>query len=182
MKCYLGAVLVVLGVALSARTAEPTLKEARQRWLKGNYEEARTQYEALIKDPKFKATAAVGISRVHQSLGEYEKGLSVVATALKDDGKNADLQARHAEVLHLIGRWDKAEKAAHLALAVNPKHFLARWVLAQLYADRGELKKAETEFRWFVRTYSERSNNDDDIKDPDELLIVGLAGTEHARW
>src|SRR5262249_51280534 len=33
-----------------------------------------------------------------------------------------------------------------------------------------------------VRTYSERSNADDDIKDADQLLIVGLAGSENARW
>src|SRR5438034_285662 len=40
----------------------------------------------------------------------------------------------------------------------------------------------EAECRWFVRTYTRRSDNDDDIKDPDELLLVGLAGSEHARW
>src|SRR5262249_635882 len=43
-------------------------------------------------------------------------------------------------------------------------------------------KKADVEFRWFVRTFSERSDKDDDIKDPDELLLVGLAATENARW
>ena len=36
--------------------------------------------------------------------------------------------------------------------------------------------------RWFVRTYTKRSNMDKDIKDPDELMIVGQAGTENARW
>jgi tetratricopeptide (TPR) repeat protein len=51
-----------------------------------------------------------------------------------------------------------------------------------VYRDRGDLKKADAEFRWFVRTYTERSDKDDDIKDPDELLLVGLAGTENARW
>ena len=33
-----------------------------------------------------------------------------------------------------------------------------------------------------MRTYTERSNKDDDIKDPEELLLVGLAGAENARW
>jgi len=42
--------------------------------------------------------------------------------------------------------------------------------------------KADAEFRWFVRTYTDRSNKDDDIKDPEELLIIGLAGSENARW
>src|SRR5204862_874233 len=33
-----------------------------------------------------------------------------------------------------------------------------------------------------VRTYTQRSDAESDIKDPDELLLVGLAGAEHARW
>src|SRR5262249_53000735 len=40
----------------------------------------------------------------------------------------------------------------------------------------------DTEFRWFVRTYSERSEKDNDIKDPDALLLIGQAGCENARW
>src|SRR5436309_2393640 len=36
--------------------------------------------------------------------------------------------------------------------------------------------------RWFVRTYTQRENADKPIKDPDDLLLVGLAGTENARW
>ena len=54
--------------------------------------------------------------------------------------------------------------------------------MAQIFRDRGDVKKADSDFRWFVRTYTERSNNDKDITDPDELLIVGLAGAENARW
>src|SRR5262249_40149896 len=40
----------------------------------------------------------------------------------------------------------------------------------------------DAEFRWIVRTYTERDNADNPVKDPDELLIVGLAGAENARW
>ena len=41
---------------------------------------------------------------------------------------------------------------------------------------------ADADCRWFVRSYTERSNKDEDIKDPEELLLVGLAGAENARW
>jgi tetratricopeptide (TPR) repeat protein len=174
--------LVAGGAAAAPADTPPALKEAHQLWLKGNYGEAREQFEALLKDDKLKAAAAVGLSRALQSEGEYDKAAEAVEAALKDSTKDADLLARHAELLHLRGRWDEAEKEAEAALAVNKDHFLARWVQAQLYRDRGDLKKADTACRWFVRTYSQRSQNDNDIKDPEELLLVGLAGAENARW
>jgi tetratricopeptide (TPR) repeat protein len=181
MNRYLGACLFVVCTAASLPAA-PSLQEARQRWLHGNYAEAREQYEKLLEDARTREAAAVGLSRALQSEGEYDRALEVVETALKDSPRSADLLARRAEVLHLRGRWDDAEKAAEAALAIRPDHFLARWVRAQVYRDRGDLKKADAECRWFVRTYSDRENADKPIKDPDELLLVGLAGTENARW
>src|SRR5207249_2090198 len=91
MRCRLVAVLVVCSFAPLARAEGPTPKEARQRWLKGNYEEARALYEALANDPKQKALAAIGLSRVHQSLGEYDKALAVVDAAIQDHPKAAEL-------------------------------------------------------------------------------------------
>jgi tetratricopeptide (TPR) repeat protein len=182
MTRYLSACLVLLGAAALSRAEGPTLKDARLRWLKGNYEEARELYEALAKDAKTKAAATVGISLTHQSQGDYDKALAVVEAALKDSTKDGPLLARRAELLYLRGRWDDADKAAEAALATNKNNFLARWVRAQVYRDRGDLTKADAECRWFVKTYTDRSNADDDIKDPDELLLVGLAGAENARW
>jgi tetratricopeptide (TPR) repeat protein len=166
----------------SAAPAENALPEARGLWLKGNYDEARDQYESLRKDPRLRAAATVGLSRALQSAGEYDKAVAVVEEALKDSPGDPGLLARHAEILLLRGRWDEAEKAADAAVAADRNQFLARWVQVQLYRDRGDLKKADGGCRWFVRTYSARSDASDDIKDPDELLLVGLAGAENARW
>src|SRR5262245_52998752 len=98
MSCRCFVVLVACCATSLAYAEGPTLKDARQRWVKGNYEEARVQYESLAKDPKLKIAAAIGVSRVHQSLGEYDKARAVVDAALNDDAKNADLQARRAEL------------------------------------------------------------------------------------
>jgi tetratricopeptide (TPR) repeat protein len=176
------AALVVLGIASLAPAETPTLQTARQRWLHGNYAEAQSQYEALLKDAKAKDAAALGLSRALQSQGEYDKALEAVDAALKDSAKNADLHARRAELLFLRGRWKDADGALDKALTFKKDHFLARWVRAQLYRDRGDTKEADEAFRWFVRTYSDRSNADMDITDPDELLLVALAGAENARW
>jgi cellulose synthase operon protein C len=178
----LAAGLLVLLLAVPVHAEEPSLQTARLRWLKGNNEEALEQYTKLAENPRQRVAAILGQSRAMQSRGKYDQALKVIDAALADHLKSADLHARRAELLYFRGRWADAEKAAEQALAVSPTHFLARWVRAQVYRDRGDLKKADVEFRWFVRTYTSRSDKDDDIKDPDELLLVGLAGSENARW
>src|SRR5262245_44944703 len=116
------ALLLVL--APFALAEGPTLKDARQRWLRGNYEEARETYEELAKDAKTRTGAVIGLSKCDQSKGEYDKALEAIETALKEEAKSADLLARQAELLHLRGRWADAEKAAEAALAANKENLL----------------------------------------------------------
>jgi tetratricopeptide (TPR) repeat protein len=168
---------LLLLCAAPALAAGPSLKEARERWLRGNYDEARAAYEELLKGAKDRPAAAVGLSRALQSQGEYDKALSVLDAALKDAPKDAVLLARRAELLYTRGRWDDAEKAADAAVESDKDNFLAHWVQAQTYRDRGDLKKADAACRWFVRAY-----NNADIKDPEQLMLVGLAAAEYSRW
>src|SRR5262245_13573575 len=175
MTQRLCACLLLVCAASAAPAA--TLDDARRLWLRGNYEEAQAEYEALAKVAKLRSPAVVGLSRTLQSQGEYDKALAVVAAALKALPKDADLLARRAEVLYDTGRWAEAEKTADAAVAANPKHFAARWVLLQVYRDRGDLKKADTAARWFVRAY-----NADEAKTAEQLLFAGLATCEYARW
>jgi Tfp pilus assembly protein PilF len=180
MKDFCALWLILLASSLAQ--AGGTLKEARQALLRGNYAEAREIYEALAKDPKNRVAASIGISKADQSQGDYDHALSVVDDAIKSHARDADLLARRAEVLYLRGHWDAAEKSARQALEVAQEHFLARWVVAQIYRDRGETDKADEECRWFVKTYTRRANNDMEIADPDTLHLVGLAGCERARY
>ncbi len=182
MKHFVGACLCVLAAAAVAPAQDAALKEARLRWLKGNYEEARAKFEELARDAKLRPAATVGLSRALQSQGEYAKAQEVVEAALKDNANHVGLLARKAEVLYVRGRWDDAAKTAEEGLKGDDKHLAARWVRAQVARDKGDLKTADAEFRWFVRYYTERSNADNDIKDAEELVLVGLAGVENARW
>ncbi len=177
MKSPLVFSLAVLCCTGLAAGQAPDLKEARRLWLKGNYEEAAEKYQDLAKDDKARTEATVGLSRCLQSEGEYDKALDVVEALLKDRPRDARLLARQAELLYLRGRWEDAEKAAEAALKVDKDLLLARWVRAQVYRDRGDVKKADAEFRWLVKFY-----NDNDVKGPDDLLAVGLAASENARW
>ncbi|MFQ3593707.1 MAG: tetratricopeptide repeat protein, partial [Gemmataceae bacterium] len=169
--------LLCVGIVSAA-----TLKEARTRWLKGNYEEAQEQFEDLLKDPKSRVPATIGLSRTLESQGLYDKALEVVAKAVLEAPNEADLHARHAELLHFRGRLDEAEKAANAALALKDKHLPARWVRAQVFAERGDLKKADAEHIAILRIYNASIDTADEIRDSDWLLVVALASAENARW
>ncbi|MFL5328991.1 MAG: tetratricopeptide repeat protein [Gemmataceae bacterium] len=176
-RSFLMIVVSLLGV--SAFAAEPTLAEARLRYLKGNYAESREIFGKLQSSNH--VVAAVGLSRCYESEGELGKALSAVDDALKADDKSADLHARRAELLYARGDWDGALASVDRALKLNDEQFAARWVRAQILRDRSEEDAADTEMRWFVRTYVARNRANRDIRDPEELIIVGLAGAENAR-
>lgn len=176
------ALLLVTSTVRADDKPKSPLAEARQRWLKGNLAEARDLYAEKAKDDKLAVPAAIGIARAWLSEGEQGKARETLDAALKKNEDNADLLAWRAEIAYQTGKWDEALKDADAALKANKDHFVARWVRARLLRDKGDMANADTEMRWFVRTYTRRSNMDDDITDPDELLIVGQAGAENARW
>lgn len=160
----------------AAGQADP-FKSARQRLLRGNLEEAISAYEGLVKDAKHRAAASLGLNRAYQAQGEYERALTVLDTALKAEATNADLLAARADLHYKRGRWAEAEKDMEASLAIEKQQLLARWVRAQIARDRGDIKKADSEFRWFARLYNETT-----VKGADDLLLVGLASTEYSRW
>ena len=185
MSRFLSCLLLLLGCVSFAHAEDKPkgpLAEARLHWLKGNYAEARELYQAKAKDEKLLAAATVGVARTYLSEGEPDKAITVLDGALKNAEDDPDLLAAKADVLYQLGKWDEALKTAEAALKAKKDHFAARWVRARIVRDRGDMKEVDQEMRWFVRTYTARSNADDDIKDPDELLIVGQAGTDNARW
>ncbi len=170
------AALALFALAVPAVHAGGSLKEARQLLLRGNYAEARQMYADLVKDGKDGAPAVVGLSKAHQSEGDYDKALRSVEIGLKELPKNPALLARRAEALYLLGRWDDATQAAQAAIDANDKSYVARWVQGQVQRDRGERDKADESFRWFIKAF-----NENDIDDLDDLLCVGLAVLERAR-
>jgi tetratricopeptide (TPR) repeat protein len=173
---YLCASLALVCAALPVRAGGPTVKDAQQRLLRGNYAEARSIYEALAKTAP--AAAALGVSKTWQAEGAYDKALETLDAALKNDAKNADLHAARAELLYIRGRWEDAQAAVKAAIAANQDQYLARWIQALLSRDRGDFKKASDELVWFVRSYSRQSEN----LDPDQILLVSMAELERARW
>jgi tetratricopeptide (TPR) repeat protein len=172
----IGIALLALAWMTPAASAQ-TLAEARQRLQRGNYAEARELFEKLAKSGKDAVAAAVGLSRAWRSEGEYDKAQAVLVAAVKAHPAEGHLWAELADLHYLRGRWDEALEAARHALQDQPDGFLAKWVLARLYRDQGDLDRAGKELVWFIRQYSGR-----DITDPEKLLLIGQAACERARW
>ena len=168
-------------VGFAPPTPDP-LAEARQRLQRGNYAEARAAFEAQAKDAKLAVRAAVGIAAAWRAEGEYSRALTALEDALKANAGHPDLLAARADLFYALGKWDDALKDADAAIAKQEKHFLAKWVRVQIIRDKGDLPTADKDVRWFVREYTEASNADRPITDPDTLLVIGQAGTENARW
>lgn len=175
------AVLLLLAAPVVADppkwSAGPTA-EARQRLLKGNYAEARAAYTKLAEaDPRLKPAAAVGVCRALRAEGRADDALAALAGI-----DHPDVRAERSDLLFSLGRWEEADKEADAALADKEDQLLARWTKARVLRDTGRTAEASDAVRWVVRYYSARSNADNDIVDPDELLVVSFCGAENARW
>jgi tetratricopeptide (TPR) repeat protein len=175
-------ILLVLLLFWAAPAPAQTPAVARAALQKGNYAEAEELYEELAKQPKFAVPAALGLSRALEAQGNYDGALAAIEAGLKSDAAHADLHGRRAELLFERGRWDDAKHATALALKKSPDHLLAHWVDAQIVRDSGDWSKAAEAFRWFVKHFNKRSDSGMEITAPDELLLVGLATLEYARY
>ncbi len=159
------------------------LAKPRLLLLHGNYEEARTAYAgAILTDEKLAPSATIGIAETYRLEGNLSKALGTLNACKDVHPENPDLLAARADLLYGMGKWDDAEKDADAAIAKKEGQLLARYTKARILRDRGNTDEADKAFRWVVRYYTQRSNDDDDITDPEELLMVAYCGAENARW
>ncbi|MCS6866328.1 MAG: tetratricopeptide repeat protein [Gemmataceae bacterium] len=155
----------------------PALK---QRLYRGNYAEAVAGFEELTRGADPPAAAFAGLAACRQAVGEYRQALAALDAGLKRYPGNAELLAQRADLLYSLGRWEEAIRDAEAALQTAADHVLARWVRARIRRDQGDLAAADTEMRWFVRTYTEAAAAHKEIRDPAQLLIIAQAGVENA--
>ena len=148
--------VVAVFVISTAPAADPpawkpppgVLGEARERLNKGNYAEARAKYESLLGDEKARVPAAIGLSRGWRAEGETDKAEAILTTALAAVPGHPDLLAERADLRFERGRWDEAKVDADAAMKKRDDHFLARWTLARIARDRGDLDEAEMRGTW----------------------------------
>src|SRR5260370_5181393 len=81
------AIFLLIASSPSVLGDSAGLKEARQRWLHGNYEEARELYQAASKEPKQYEAAIIAVSRNWEIQGKEDKALAAADEAIKENPK-----------------------------------------------------------------------------------------------
>lgn len=166
---FLGAILV----ALALRASGADLAEANRLLLKGNYDEALEQFEALAREKKAPGDqVALGQGRCLVARGKLDEADKVWEQA----GARPELLAARAELALDRGRYPVAKSLADQAIAADANNLEARWVRAQLLSFAGEYEKAGPELEWFVQRYNEAQ-----FTDAESLLWVARGAAEFAR-
>src|SRR5262245_32416967 len=163
--------LLTIVLAGQPKVEFPALK---QRYQRGNYAEARSGYEALLKEKNPAAGAFVGQALCLRAEGKYSDALDALDTGLKALAGDPGLLAQRADLFYFLGRWDDAGQDAEAVIKKQDANLLARWVQVRLLRDRGDIASADKEVRWFVRTYSDASAAGKDIADAEALLLIAL--------
>lgn len=178
--CFL--LICATGIATASAADSPAEKLAtvREHLQHGRYEEALESLDQLVEGgAQGLEPVTLVLTRCEALLaqGQREAAEGILQTALNDHPDSAALYAQLAEIHHDRGRRDEAEAATQAALKLDSNQLLARLIQAHLWAERGELKKADDGYRWFVRYY-----NSHQPTDAESLLYVCRGASQYARW
>ena len=173
----------------SATTNPPDrLKEARRLLRNGRYAEAEEKLTEIRDQSKkapealsatLRATLALDLAECQASQGEYAKAIDGLKAAELENGKNADIPARLADLHLWRGDWDAAAAAAARAVTHDPNHLQARFVQARLLELKGDLEKSVDAFKWFVDRYNEKQA--EIVASAESLILVGQASERYYR-
>ncbi len=156
------------------------LDDARKLVRKGNLAEAREALEPLATEHPIEVARLQ--SHIERQQGNDREALALLNAALAKHPEAAELLAERADLRFAMGQWDESQADLEAALKQDSNQLLARWTLARLERDRGNLEPADAAVRQIVRYYTARDNADNPIRDAEQLAIVALAGAENARW
>jgi len=135
----IGAALVVPERVHADESADLDL--AIEHLQRGRYDEAAEAFSGVLKngDAETKSRAIIGFSRAMESQGEY-------LAAIKRLGDTAEpsayILAETARLQLTIGRFEESAASCEAALKADADQPLAHLILARLYTEFGELKKA----------------------------------------
>lgn len=178
IRCLGGALLVFLLAGYVGGYDEPPpepLPAATRLLQEGKYAEAQEAFEKL--DDSQAVERAVGIARSQEATGDRDKATAALNEAAKAQPKAAALPAELARLALARGDDKAADELADKALQLDAKQVLAQWVRAEVACSRGKRDEANAAYEALVNRF-----NDGDIEKVEDLLIVGRAAAQFARW
>ena len=152
-------------------------EQARVHLQKGRTAEALEAYLQLREASADTVRVAIGISRVHEAEGRLGKAAQELHSVLDESPNNANLLARVGEAAFRRGKYEEARKHCDASMKIDPDEPRARLVRAHLFAESGQLKKADDAYRWLVRYYNRAQP-----EDAETLLLVAEGAAQYARW
>ncbi len=176
-------VLTLFSLEVGATAADlPVAKfaTAQEHFQKGRYGEALEILDTLAKG-EAKDVDAVKLAKARcealLAQGERDVAERVLDEAVAAHEDSAELHGLLAKIHFERGRYDAADASVATALKLDGNQLQARLIQAHLWTERGEIAKADTGYRWFVRYY-----NSQQPKEAEPLLFVGEGASQYARW
>lgn len=163
----------LLAPAVASAEGEPAT--GRTLLLKGRYEEAAAEFS---KTAETDAAAAIGLARCKLATGKRDAAASLLTAAVERLPKSAAIRGEAALLALRRGDHDQAQKHAAEALALDKDCVPAHWVQAELLRLSGKVSETQAAYAWFIGYH----NRAPQIADPTDLLLIGRAVAEHARW
>lgn len=180
-KFILFAIILFVESAHFAIASEETLQEAEAELQAGNYESAQKWFKKLLDDPetdsKLLIPAYFGMSRTFSEVGQYAEALALLEKGVEQIPDSSRLWARLGQVHYQTGELARARREIQRALDLDSQDLLGLLINAHLLTEKGEIEKATTEYRAFVRIYNRIQPTDWQT-----LLTIGEGAAIYARW
>ena len=171
-------VLMSLLQTTPSSAADAKLADAEKlRWT-GKYAEAMELYIKLQAIPESNFASTIALADCLVQTGQREKAEQQLIALRKAHPKSARVLAELSQLQYTRGDFADATTSANAALKADGDSLLARWILAEIARSTGDLKGADKSYEWFIDYY----NAAEEITDPNDLLIIGQAASQFARW
>jgi tetratricopeptide (TPR) repeat protein len=130
------------------------LTDAQTAFRTGRYDDAVNLFGRMVRQDASSKDAARGLVSALIAIGAYDDALEAAGRFVRANDNSAELANSLGEVLYVIGDREGAERAFQRASATASDSLTARFNLAVLHYERGEVELAFDEFQSFIGVYN----------------------------
>ncbi len=156
MKSRTCWILILLGAAQLAPDSaygQEQLAEAITALRSGRYDAAISQFSRALRRDSRSADAARGLVAALSEVGRYDEAERAARQFRSENPSSGRLDNSLGEVLYATGRIEEAEQL-FTAASASEDSLVARYNLAVLWFDRGQVDQAMAEFDRFIDVYN----------------------------